>query len=158
MIGVIGVLALAGTVALVAAAYLLAVDAARSAARGQLGPDDFLRSLLPIALVYVVAHYFSFFVNQGQVAWRLASDPFGNGWDLFGTAGYEPRFDLLTPNVIWYVQVGALVIGHVLGLVVAHDRAVDIVRSRRRAARSQYPLLALMVVYTLGGMWLLSRG
>jgi hypothetical protein len=54
--------------------------------------------------------------------------------------------------------VGALVVGHVLGLVVAHDRAVDVVRSRRRAARSQYPLLGLMVVYTLGGMWLLSRG
>lgn len=151
-------LALGGMVALVAAAYLLAVDAARSAARGQLGPEDFLRSLLPIALVYVIAHYFSFFVNQGQVAWRLASDPFGNGRDLFGTAAYEPRFDLLTPNVVWYVQVGALVVGHVLGLVVAHDRAVDVVRSPRLAARSQYPLLGLMVVYTLGGMWLLSRG
>ena len=151
-------LALGGMVALVAAVYLVAVDAARHAARGELAPEDFLRSLLPIALVYVVAHYFSFFVNQGQVAWRLASDPFGSGWDLFGTADYAPRFDLLTPNVVWYVQVGALVVGHVLGLVVAHDRAVDVVRSRRLAARAQYPLLALMVVYTLGGMWLLSRG
>ena len=69
-----------------------------------------------------------------------------------------PLATLLTPNVVWYAQVGALVVGHVLGLVVAHDRAVDVVRSRRLAARSQYPLLALMVVYTLGGMWLLSRG
>ena len=65
---------------------------------------------------------------------------------------------ILTPDTIWYVQVGALVVGHVAGLAIAHDRAVSIFDDRRTALRSQYPMLALMVLYTVGGLWLLSRG
>ena len=120
--------------------------------------DDFVWSLIPIALVYVVAHYFTLLVYEGQVAIRLASDPFGKGWDLFGTYDFQPNFTLLTPNLVWYVQVGALVAGHVAGLALAHDRAVDLFRSRRAAMWSQYPMLALMVAYTVGGMWVLSQG
>ena len=118
----------------------------------------FAGSLVPIAMAYAVAHYFSLFVLQGQVTKRLASDPFGYGWDLFGTADAQPNLTLLTPNTIWYVQVGALVIGHVLGLVVAHDRAVDLFRSPGVALRTQYAMLVLMVAYTVGGLWLLSHG
>ena len=87
---------------------------------------------------------------------RLASDPFGYGWDLFGTAELAPNIAPLSPNAVWYVQVGALVAGHVAGLTVAHDRAVTILPARD-ALRSQYAMLALMVVYTVGGLWLLSR-
>ena len=93
---------------------------------------------------------------QGQVVPRLISDPFGYGWDLFGTAGVRPNFTILKPRTIWYVQVGALVVGHVIGLAVAHDRAISLFRPRT-AVRTQYAMLGLMVLYTVGGMWILSR-
>ncbi|MDH5282033.1 MAG: fenitrothion hydrolase, partial [Thermoleophilia bacterium] len=60
--------------------------------------------------------------------------------------------------IVWYVQVVALVVGHVAGLAIAHDRAVALFDDRRAALRSQYPMLALMVLYTVGGLWLLSQG
>ena len=94
---------------------------------------------------------------QGQYAWPLASDPFGYGWDLFGAVDYAPNIAPFSPNTVWYVQVGALVGGHVAGLAVAHDRAVSIL-PQRDALRSQYAMLGLMVLYTVGGLWLLSRG
>lgn len=119
--------------------------------------NAFVLSLVPIALVYAVAHYFSLLVLQGQVAIKLVSDPFGRGWDLFGTSGFQPDFTILTPNTIWYVQVGALVAGHVAGLAVAHDRAVSLFRPSRVAVRSQYPMLGLMVLYTVAGLWVLSQ-
>ena len=144
---------------LVAAAYAAACTAARwavNAPRSLLG--DFLLSLVPIAFVYVVAHYFSTFVLQGQFAVPLLSDPLGKGWNLFGTADVVPNPAAVTPTTTWYVQVGALVAGHVAGLAIAHDRAVTIFPERRTALRSQLPLLALMVLYTVGGLWVLSRG
>lgn len=147
------------TVALVAFAYLAAVGAARAVAgtRPALA-DAFLGSLVPIALAYTVAHYFTLLLTQGQFAVRLASDPFGRGWDLLGTVDFQPDLALLTPNTVWYVQVAALVAGHVLGLLLAHDRAVALFRSAQTAVRTQYALLALMVLYTVGGLWLLSSG
>ncbi len=119
---------------------------------------DFVLSLLPIAFVYAVAHYFSLFVIQGQFTIPLLSDPLGRGWDLLGTAGFAPNLAPFSPDTIWYVQAGALVAGHVAGLAVAHDRAVTIFHDRQDALRSQYPMLALMVLYTVGGLWILSRG
>lgn len=146
-------------IAVVLVAFLAACAIARSmvAAPRPLAPD-FILSLVPIALVYAVAHYFSLFVIQGQFVVPLLSDPFGKGWDLFGTAAVQPNLALLGPNTIWYVQAASLVLGHVAGLAVAHDRAVAIFCDRRDALRSQYAMLALMVVYTVGGLWLLSRG
>ena len=146
-------------VALILLAYLAACAVARSMVQAPrtLVPE-FALSLVPIALVYAVAHYFSLFVIQGQAIAPLGSDPFGRGWDLFGTADVRPDIGVLGPNTIWYVQAASLVIGHVAGLAVAHDRAVAIFRDRGDALRSQYAMLALMVVYTVGGLWLLSRG
>jgi hypothetical protein len=77
---------------------------------------------------------------------------------LIGLADYVPNLAPLSPDNVWYVQVGALVSGHVAGLTVAHDRAVTIFADRTAALRSQYAMLALMVLYTVGGLWLLSRG
>ena len=119
---------------------------------------DFVLSLVPIAFVYEVAHYFSLFVIQGQFALPLLSDPFGKGWDLIGLADYTPNLAPFSPNTIWYVQAGALVAGHVAGLAIAHDRAVTLFADREAALRSQYAMLGLMVLYTVGGLWLLSRG
>ena len=153
-LNVVGLLA---SVLFVAAAYLAAVRAAEAVVGRRPLANAFVTSLVPIALVYAVAHYFSLFVLQGQFAVRLVSDPFGYGWDLFGTADFVPNLNVLAPNTIWYVQVAALVAGHVLGLVLAHDRAVTMFGSVSTAARTQYAMLALMVLYTVGGMWLLSN-
>jgi hypothetical protein len=154
-------LALAGLVGCVLAVVLLYRGAVRLA-RLATGEErsfvaDFLPSLVPIALVYAVAHYFTLLLVQGQYAIPLGSDPFGYGWDLYGGAGYRPNLSPLAPNTVWYVQVGALVTGHVAGLAVAHDRAVGILPPRQ-ALRSQYAMLVLMVAYTVGGLWLLSQG
>lgn len=152
-------LALIVVIAFVAAAYMAAVKVAEHV----LGTDEslagvFVVSLVPIAFVYALSHYFSLLVVQGQFAIPLLSDPYGTGRDLLGTADYEPKLDVFSPNTIWYVQVAALVVGHVIALVVAHDRAVATSPSPKVALRTQYAMLALMVLYTVGGMWLLSIG
>jgi hypothetical protein len=152
-------LGLVAAVAAVAFVFLAAVECARLVSgRPEPLADAFVSSLVPIALAYAVAHYFSLFVLQGQVARRLVSDPFGYGWDLFGTRDFQPNLTVLTPNTTWYVQVGALVVGHVLGLVLAHDRAVAMFRAPGAALRTQYAMLVLMIAYTVGGLWLLSNG
>lgn len=111
-------------------------------------------SLIPIVLAYSIAHYFSLLVFEGQAFVALLSDPLGEGWDLFGTASNVIDFTVISPNQIAYVQVGAIVIGHVFGVVTAHDRAVE-VYPEKVAVRSQYPLLGVMVAYTVGGLLLL---
>ena len=154
---VLGVAGLVGCVAFVAVVYVAAVRVAQilAASERRLVPD-FLPSLVPIVLVYAIAHYFTLLLVQGQYALPLLADPFGYGWNLLGAGDFQPSLaPPLAPNTVWYVQVGVLVAGHAVGLAVAHDRAISIL-PERRALRSQYPLLALMVVYTIGGMWLLS--
>ena len=155
----VNVAGLAAFVAAVTLTYLGAVAAARRLVRAprSLVPD-FVLPLVPIALAYLVAHYFSLFVIQGQFIYSLVSDPFGRGWNLFGTVDFAPNLAVVSPETVWYVQVGALVVGHVAGLAVAHDRAVSLFENRGDALRSQYPMLGLMVLYTVGGLWLLSQG
>ena len=86
----------------------------------------FGHTLAPIAAGYLVAHYFSLLAYSGQSLWRLASDPLGDGSDLFGGAGSEINYGVVSATGIWYVQVGALVVGHVAALVLAHDRALEL--------------------------------
>jgi hypothetical protein len=118
----------------------------------------FAHTLIPIAFAYLVAHYFSLFVFQEQAQFTyLLSDPLGTGTtNLFGTASAGVDYRLLSANVIWYVQVGALVVGHVTGLTLAHDRAIVYWGDYRQAARSQYWMLAVMVAFTCFGLYLLS--
>lgn len=120
--------------------------------------DGFAHTLIPIAFAYLVAHYFSLFVFQEQAQFTyLLSDPLGTGTtDLFGTASSGIDFQVLSSNAIWYVQVGALVVGHVAGLTLAHDRATAWWGDYRQAARSQYWMLAVMVAFTCFGLYLLS--
>jgi hypothetical protein len=150
---------LAFFVAAVLATYLAAVAAAEKLGdiRRSLVPD-FVLPLVPIAAAYLMAHYFTLFLIQGQFIITLISDPFGREWDLFGTIDFAPNLAIVSPETTWYVQVGALVVGHVTGLAIAHDRAVAVFQDRRNALEAQLPMLALMVLYTLGGMWLLTRG
>ncbi|HET6570563.1 MAG TPA: fenitrothion hydrolase [Solirubrobacterales bacterium] len=120
--------------------------------------SGFAHTLIPIAFAYLVAHYFSLFVFQEQAQFTyLLSDPLGTGTtDLFGTASSGIDFRLLSANAIWYVQVGALVVGHVVGLTLAHDRATAYWGDYRQATRSQYWMLAVMVAFTCFGLYLLS--
>jgi hypothetical protein len=122
---------------------------------GDLGAK-FAHSLVPIALAYVIAHYFSLLAYQGQALAYLVSDPLGHGADIFGTATATIDYNVISANGVWYVQVGALVTGHVAGLVLAHDRALALFRDAREATRSQYWMLAVMVGFTSLGLWLLS--
>ena len=117
-------------------------------------PGAFVHSVIPIAVGYAVAHYFSYFLLEGQQAWILASDPFGRGHDWFGTADWTIDYTRLSSRVIAVTQISAVVVGHVLGVVAAHDRAIALFKGRA-AVRGQYPLLAVMVAYTLGGVALL---
>jgi hypothetical protein len=116
----------------------------------------FVHSLVPIAFAYVLAHYFSLLLWQSQAMVYLASDPLGNGANLFGTSGFQIDYHLISYAAIWYVQVAALVSGHVGGLALAHDRALVLYKDPEEAVRSQYWMLAVMVAFTSFGLWLLS--
>jgi hypothetical protein len=116
----------------------------------------FAHTLVPIAFAYVLAHYFSLLLWQGQAIGYLMSDPLGEGANLFGTSGYQIDYNVISYAAIWYVQVGVLVLGHVAGLALAHDRALTLYREPQQAVRSQYWMLAVMVAFTSFGLWLLS--
>jgi hypothetical protein len=153
-------LGLAAMVALISGLYRLGVIGMRSVG-GEDDPSElarrFVHSLVPIAIAYVVAHYFSLLMYQGQAMAYLVSDPLGDGSDLFGTAGRTIDYSLISATGVWYVQVGALVLGHVAGLTLAHDRALVVYDDDlRQATRSQYWMLAVMVAFTSLGLWLLS--
>jgi hypothetical protein len=117
----------------------------------------FAHSFIPIALAYIVAHYYSQVIEFEQIQFGyLLSNPLGEGTDYFGTADWGIGYGLLGAELIWYVQVGALVIGHVLALTLGHDRALEVYGDPKTAARSQYWMLALMVGFTSLGLFLLS--
>lgn len=150
---------LVACILLVAGVYRLGVLGVRSVSK-RYGTSElthaFLHSLVPIGFAYVVAHYFSLLLWQSQAMVYLASDPLGNGANIFGTASFQIDYHLISYTGIWYVQIAALVTGHVGGLVLAHDRALVLYRNPREAVRSQYWMLAVMVAFTSFGLWLLS--
>lgn len=116
--------------------------------------DLFGPSLVPIMVAYTVAHYFSFLVFEGQNLIRLASDPYGLGWNLFGTAGWPLDYTILSTGAIAWTQTTAIAIGHMVAVLVAHDRALERFPPEM-AVRSQYPMLAAMIAFTIGGLVLL---
>jgi uncharacterized membrane protein len=117
----------------------------------------FVPTLLPIAFAYHVAHYLSYLLVAGQVVIPLASDPFGRGWDLFGTAHYRVAVGIVGARFAWYTSVLVIVLGHVLAMYLAHRLALERFSDRRTARRSQYPLAALMVAYTMLSLWILAQ-
>jgi hypothetical protein len=117
----------------------------------------FVLSLVPIAVAYHLAHYFSLLLTAGQFVIPLASDPFGYGWNLFGTAGYRVDLGLLSPYVFWYSAVVLIVAGHAIAVFVAHLEAWRLFGNRRDALASQVPLLVLMVAYTMLSLWILAQ-
>jgi hypothetical protein len=114
----------------------------------------FAHTLVPIALAYALAHYITLIIFEGQQLIAAVSDPFGVGWDLFGTADRAVDFFITASEPIWYFQLGAIVVGHVLGVILAHDRALA--DFGRDAVRSQYAMLLLMVGLTSLGLLILA--
>ncbi|GAA4876068.1 hypothetical protein [Kitasatospora terrestris] len=152
----LGTAGLAGSVGAVALTYLLAVRLSLPYLRRSTGPyAEFGHTLVPVMLGYTVAHYFSFALFQGQVGMLLAGDPLGRGWDPFGLAGRRIDYLLLPAGGIALVQVGAIVAGHLVGVIAAHDRSVALM-PRRYARTGQYPMLAVMIGYTTAGIALLA--
>lgn len=152
----IGLLTMVG---LISGLYRLGVMGMHSVRRNHSTTElsrRFVHSLIPIALAYVVAHYFSLLMYQGQAVAYLVSDPLGDGSNVFGTATATIDYNLVGANGVWYVQVFALVLGHASGLTLAHDRALVVYDRVRDATRSQYWMLAVMVAFTSLGLWLLS--
>ena len=153
----IGLLAAVG---LVAGFYALGIEGARTVGGNMTAARlrrVFIHSLVPIACVYVLAHYLTYLVFEGQAIQYLASDPFGQGWDLFGTASAAIDFSVISQNMTWYLQVGFVVLGHVAALVLAHDRALATYGQAQEAVRSQYWMLGIMVGFTLLALWLLRQ-
>ena len=117
----------------------------------------FVYTLIPIALAYHVAHFLLFLLIQGQLIIPLASDPFGFGWDLFGTADYRLNFKLVSPNIYWFVSVIAIVVGHIIAVFLSHSIALRIHDTSEHALQSQYPMLILMVGYTIASLWIITQ-
>lgn len=163
MIG-INTAGLLASVAALSAVFLFAVSAGGKLARGTggfwNGAGLLVWSIVPIALAYHFSHYLTVLAVNGQYALVALSDPFSKGWDLFGTAGLQV-FPGLTMGssaawLVWNLQAGAIVLGHVLAVLVAHMMAFRLHADARAAALSQLPLTILMIGYTVLGLWLLS--
>jgi hypothetical protein len=147
---------LVAAILLVYGFYRLGVIGARSVGGGFSAnrlAGTFVHTLVPIALAY----YLTLLLFQGQAISFLASDPLGDGADLFGTADTQIDYGVIGANATWYWQVGFVVAGHVTALTLAHDRALAIYDKARLAVRSQYWMLAVMVGFTSLALWLLSQ-
>ena len=117
----------------------------------------FVLTLVPIAVAYHLAHYFSLLATAGQFIIPLASDPLGFGWDLLGTAGYKVDLGLVSPYVFWYGAVTLIVAGHVIAVVLAHVAARRLFGAGRAALAGEAPMVALMVAYTMLSLWILAQ-
>ncbi|MBC6462474.1 hypothetical protein [Actinomadura sp. HBU206391] len=133
------------------------MTAALSGDRHVMTRARFAATLLPISLGYTVAHYFSFFLLEGQMTVILASDPFGTGWNLLGSTGHRIDYTALPPWLTALVQVNAIVLGHIAATVVAHDLALR-TRAGTRTTRDQLPIAVAMVALTCAGLFALLSG
>lgn len=154
-----GTLGLVTAIALVTALYLGAMraTAALTGEDPRALPGRFAPTLLPIALGYTLAHYFSFFLLEGQMTVILASDPFGRGWNLLGSTGHRIDYRLIGPTLVAQVQVNAIVLGHISATIAAHDLALR-TQPPGRALRGQLPIAAAMVALTCAGLFALLSG
>lgn len=117
-------------------------------------------AILPIALGYHIAHYLVSLLVDGQYVLAWLSDPLGRGWDILRLGAYSVSTGFLntpaTVKVIWLTQAGAVVIGHVIAILLAHVLALRLYQHRRQAVLSQLPLAVFMVAFTCFGLWLLA--
>ena len=153
---------LLGVTAIFFLAYLVVITAVDLAGGGRRPLRElavrFALTLVPIALVYNAAHNYLYMFLIGQGGLEVASDPFGLGWNVFGTRRDQVVSTVLTAaSTVWYVQLLLIVLGHVIAVYLAHRRAASVYPSGRTALASQYPLLVLMVLYTMTSLWILAQ-
>lgn len=141
------------------ALYLAACAAARAAAGGRPGTLDYARAfaptLIPIAVGYQFAHTFTYLLVQGQTLSFLVSDPFGLGWNLFGTREATVDIAIIGTRTAWYLALAAIVAGHTLSVWLAHAAAERLLAGR--AVRALVPITALMVLYTVISLQILAE-
>ena len=120
--------------------------------------STFALTLVPIALVYNAAHNYSYILVNSQYFIPLLNDPLGKGWHLLpALAAFRPNFALANASTVWYADIVLIVLGHIVAVVLAHLRAGERFRTAQRALLSQYPMLVLMVLYTMTSLWILSQ-
>jgi hypothetical protein len=151
--------ATAGLALCITIVTVLYLAASASASRfagtpGRQGPATFAASLVPIVIGYAVAHYYSLFVIVSQQTVQQLSDPLGTGSDLLGIGGNGISYTWAAPTTVATIQVTAVVIGHVVGVIAAHERATRTM-PKNTVLRSQLPMLGVMIVFTLSGLLLL---
>ena len=117
----------------------------------------FAYSLLPIALVYHVTHYYTLMQTQGIKVLALFSDPFGWKWDLFGTANWFKYAIIPDISWVWHIQVITIVVGHIISVYIAHVEALRLFGNHKKATLSQLPMLLLMMAFTTAGLWILAQ-
>lgn len=143
------------------AVYLFFIALARRITRSTLSLRElalrFAFTLLPIALVYNITHYYTLIFTQGVKIISILSDPFGWGWNLFGTAGLFGAPILPDMGVVWHTQVGLILFGHIVSVYLAHVEALRTFETPRKATLSQLPMLGLMMVFTASGLWILAQ-
>ena len=146
---------------LFAAVYLAFAWGIRTLSREEAGlievASAYVFSLVPIALAYNLAHFISLLLIQGQLAIPLASDPFGFGWDIFGTAEYRLNLNIISAKVVWFISLAAIVLGHVISVYLAHVVSLRRAPNPSDALRGQIPMLALMIVYTATSLWIIAQ-
>jgi hypothetical protein len=151
---------LLGAVLFVLGFYRLGIAGARSVGGGydaERLARAFVHSLVPIALVYVAAHYMTQLLFQGQAMAYLASDPLGRGWNVFGGRDSAIDYGVIGATATWYWQVAFVVVGHIAALTLAHERALVLYKNAKQAVSSQYWMLGVMVGFTSLALWLLSQ-
>jgi hypothetical protein len=117
----------------------------------------FALTLVPIAIAYHFAHYLSYLLLAGQFAIPLASDPFGFGWDLFGTTLYRFDIGIIDARQVWSVCLTAIVLGHVAAVYLAHRIAINWLSKDGSPLCSQIPMVTLMIGYTMTSLWILAQ-
>ena len=118
----------------------------------------FALTLVPIALVYNAAHNYSYILVNSQYFIPLLNDPLSKGWHLLpAVASFKPNFTFAQASTVWYADIVLIVLGHVIAVFLSHFRAGERFRTAQRALLSQYPMLLLMVMYTMTSLWILSQ-
>jgi len=117
-------------------------------------------SMLPIAFAYHLAHFLITYLVNMQYLLLSSSDPLSTGADLLALGTVYVTTGFLNTHhsveILWLLQAGIVVLGHILSVIMAHGIAVRLFGSNRRAALSQVPLAAFMILYTFLGLWLLA--
>jgi hypothetical protein len=115
----------------------------------------FIFSIIPIAFVYNVAHYYTLVLTRIAAVPYLLSDPLARGWDLFGLGvmGDPPTLNVAA---VWHTEVALIVLGHLVSVYLAHRESLVLFRSRREAIVSEIPMVVLMMAYTVIGLWVIS--